>query len=326
MATTTLPVSAPVFLYGGTAANYTPSGCVLNTTANPQLAVCTTVEGAGQELSWWITIAGQQNPSSPSTAYALPQVLAINTPTGGYATRGGETLIATGLNFGPPQGAVSRLFLLTFTSVTSATPTTVTLNCSVLACVANHTTITFQTVAGAGRAVLTLVVAGQSSVDQIVFSYARPSIASSTLQAGQVYSTRGGFALQIVGDNLGPIDAPWLQWLATFNPQDLITLQFYGTCVMVVSQTTLNCTVPAGIGEKLQLSITVYGLQSSRLSLSARFATPVVSGVSPGLIPAVSSQAITVLGNGACVHLRSLVSVLLQQRSQGSVRAISGLR
>ena len=83
--------------YGPGGSEYTAAGCAV--TANHTQITCRTVAGTGRKLRWTVTVRGQtSSPSSQTTSYAAPAIVAIAPASG--TTDGGVTLALRGSDFG----------------------------------------------------------------------------------------------------------------------------------------------------------------------------------------------------------------------------------
>jgi VCBS repeat-containing protein len=83
--------------YGPGGTEYDATGCAV--TANHTQITCRTVPGTGRKLRWTVTVRGQtSSPSSQTTSYAAPTIVAIAPATG--KTDGGITVALQGSNFG----------------------------------------------------------------------------------------------------------------------------------------------------------------------------------------------------------------------------------
>lgn len=130
---------------------------------------CSTVEGAGNDLQWFLLI-GNQISESPSTDYAPPKLTQIvGTGSKDAATEGGDTVTLVGRNFGPSTSLLDQVTYGPSGREYEAQ------SCAVL----NHTTVQCTTVPGVGRRHRWIVtVEDQSSdpADSPSTSYAAPEI------------------------------------------------------------------------------------------------------------------------------------------------------
>ena len=90
----------------GVLLTFKPANCSVSV-AHTELT-CTTSPGAGPNLIWSITVDGQKS-VEPTTNYAVPTIINItNWPSGSLVTSanvlGGDVVMITGTNFGPPRG------------------------------------------------------------------------------------------------------------------------------------------------------------------------------------------------------------------------------
>jgi hypothetical protein len=148
-----------------------PDGTVFDATSNCGITIdhaeitCLTVAGAGTNLRWRVTIAGQDS-EFPTTTYAEPVIYgfrsSVATMNGNSA--GGEDIVIVGNNFGPVNfdagdgnGAVAATFLNAVTYGGGSGTKYTAVDCAVTV---DHTEITCKTSPGVGQNLAWVVEVG----------------------------------------------------------------------------------------------------------------------------------------------------------------------
>lgn len=174
---------------------------------------CETAAGAGRGLKWTVKVDGQQS-GSPTTYFAPPAVTNVELTDGSAAqqlwTDGGQGVVITGTNFGPPgEGGEPSAFLDGVTYGVTGTEY-VAADCTVV----SHTSITCTTVPGVGVDLAwRVVIAGQASaLGGATTSYAPPTVtavldgdgASVDPATGVIRGdTAGGYEVTLTGYDWG---------------------------------------------------------------------------------------------------------------------------
>jgi len=163
---------------------------------------CFTGVGAGGALSWKVTVDGQLSRAQLSD-YGAPTVTSITLgglPALSLRDDGGETVIVTGTNFGPPA---TRSYLEAVTYGPASFPGLydVTSRCDVLA----HETLSCLTLPGAGQGLVWRVrVRGQvSTTTSATTSFSLPTLTAISATTGR---TNGGELVRLTGAAFGFCD------------------------------------------------------------------------------------------------------------------------
>jgi len=194
--------------YGGAAnkVEFTAVGCYVSI-AHTQIT-CTTAPGAGKDLSWVVTVDGQDG-TNEKTDYGKP-ILSGTTFSLPYLNNdGGETIIINGTNFGPPTFPGPFLNWVRFGPVYS--PYAYDLrNCIVL----SHFAIQCQTPPGSGPALkFSASVKSQETAAQSSWQLSyQPPVIDSIVKT-QV-RTSGGDRVRVIGKGF-----------ALCDPQSFVQLQ-----------------------------------------------------------------------------------------------------
>eukprot|EP00163_Fabomonas_tropica_P033242 TRINITY_DN863_c0_g1_i5.p1 TRINITY_DN863_c0_g1~~TRINITY_DN863_c0_g1_i5.p1 ORF type:complete len:6170 (-),score=768.16 TRINITY_DN863_c0_g1_i5:895-19404(-) len=259
--------------------------------------VCTAPNHAGKNLSVVATTDGPTVTALTSLSNALfsydpPTVASVDPDTG--ATGGSYTLTVTGTNFGP-SGTASAAVLGTITCGSSTVIHDSELQCSVPAG------------SGAGLAVqVSIDTAGslQSGSTAAIFTYNAPTVASLSPDTGDA---DGGDVIQITGTNYGPPGTP-------------VAASISGTActtATITGDTTMDCTVPPGIGVLHDIQVTVPDLANKQVSAPApgqdlfTYDRPLVTGVNPNEQPGSGGATITVLGKNFGTDTSTAVGITL---------------
>ena len=197
---------------------------------------------------------------SSAFGLAAPLITSIDPSTG--PTSGGTTITINGSGFGTNAA-------FTFVSLGgSPMPITGFTDTRILA--------TTPAGEGAGK-LLTVTFAGQTS-NAATFSYLPPAITSFT---PATVPTAGGTSLTLVGSNFG------LNPIVTSGP----------TNFPVTSRThsSIICTVPAGQGSSIPVTVTTAGQTSNSVSVS--YTPPAITAITPTTGPTAGNTSITIIGS-----------------------------
>ncbi len=285
------PVLAPFASYGSFTAN-----CSVQQIG---LLVCATAAGAGADLVWTVTVGGQTSaPADNVTRYALPEVSSIE-PVGHFATAGGESVTIYGVNFGPPELALSfAVFMQRAASPQAPDGYLLSLpNCVRTA----HQAISCITVEASGIWFVAVTIVGQNSsqlqATSVPLTYTRPVLASEPLgTAGPLSAAPGGSPFTVAGTQFGP-SAPFNSVSLTMTPAAFPELRFQCACVVSVPHVELTCTPPPGVGTALVFVAEVDGLLSNAYNSSVGFELPSITDFSPTLLPSVGGT-LSIVGTG----------------------------
>lgn len=217
---------------------YDAAACV----ASHRVVTCKTVEGVGANHLVRITV-GNQSDARGNVSYAPPYVTSFETEWGtdGARTRGGQTIIVKGGNFGP------------FDSVKygdSYEPSCVLLSTSRISCVTAAAT-------GTDHA-WTVVVGGQESTTPTTKT--RPPHVSQVSPTN--LSTAGGQVLKIRGGDFGSFPS---KIQVSYGPSGA---EFSPNCTLLFDS-EIQCTSVPGIGVDLQFRVTVDGQSTLSASLAS---------------------------------------------------------
>lgn len=197
---------------------------------------------------------------SSTFGLAAPSITSI-TPASG-PTAGSTTITISGSGFGNKPEFASVLLsgsLMTITAI-------------------SDTQIRATTPAGEGTGKqVTVTVSGQTS-NAATFNYLPPAISSFT---PATFPTSGGTSLTLVGSNFG------------LNP----TVTSGTTNFPVTSRTHSNivCTVPAGQGSSVPVTVTTAGQTSNSTSIS--YVPPAITSITPATGPTAGGSLITLTGS-----------------------------
>lgn len=189
---------------------------------------CTTGPGAGKELTWSVSIGGQES-GAPTTNYDAPTITSLSGAAvagDGAASDGNQELVVHGKNFGPPADEASGRpsFLQRFTYGVSGSEYDATAHCVV----ESHTELRCKTTAGVGRDLqLVVVVQNQPSyLSTVRLAYAAPRVTALSRSSG---STRGGFQVAITGTNFGLASTAKFRGAASTAPLSSLAVLFGDT-------------------------------------------------------------------------------------------------
>ena len=215
---------------------------------NSTTITATTPAGSAGAVSVTVTVGGQSGSLASGFTYVAPPTLSSISPSNG-GLAGGTAVTITGTNFA--TGATVTFGSAAATSVV----------------VVNSTTITATTPAGSAGAVsVTVTVSGLSGSLASGFTYiAPPTVTNVNPNTGP---TAGGASVTITGTN----------YLAG------ATVTFGGsaaTSVVVVNNTTITATTPAGSAGAVTVTVTV-GAQSGSLTNGYTYSSQVVVVTPPG--------------------------------------------
>ena len=251
---------------GGVSVLVGSSPCSVNSVA-PQMIVCTVPLGQGTGLAVSVTVAGQQGQLSSAFGYSAPTLTAPTNTV--FASDGGTSVTLAGSNFG--TGASDTYSLTVAGQVVPTTSYT-------------PTQLSFVMPAGVGTHIaIVLTVAGQAS-NTLYVSYTAPTETQISPSTGP---TAGGTTLAVTGDGFG-----------SSSGQVTVTIGGVSCPVTAVSQTSIQCTLPAGVGASLAVSVTVAGQTSSSVSgVVFSYQPPTISTVAPSLAAADGGTAVTLTGS-----------------------------
>ncbi len=195
--------------------------------------------------------------------YVVSPTVASVSPTSG-STAGGTPVTITGTNFA--AGATVMVGTASATNVA----------------VVSGTTITATTPAGsAGAVTVTVMVSGQSASLTNGFTYVvAPTVSSVSPNSG---TTLGGTAVTITGTNFAAG----------------ATVTFGGTAatnLVVVNNTTITATTPAGTAGVVTVTVTVGGQSGSLANGYTYVLGPTVSSVAPSSGSTAGGTAVTITG------------------------------
>lgn len=237
---------------------------------------------------------------SLTTDYAPPiigQVTGDVSDPLALVTVGGTNIRIQGFNFGPltatnfQTGRVVNRPLQVVYGAPGVYEYTVTTFFRVDALSNDHVRINFGTVEGVGQNMQVRISLGGYVVEagpSNILSYAPSTITNLVVQgAGRSrfsLDPRGGDRLIVTGANFGPRAATGREPILFFGPAlEVMPLRFQATCLQpagMAAHSTLNCTLPAGLGRNLTFIVTAGDRIGVRSTLEASYAPPVVTGVS----------------------------------------------
>jgi hypothetical protein len=288
----------------GNAAPFTASECKV--TKKHEQITCSTVAGAGSDLTFAVTTTGRTSNEvlgDAATAYQQPSItsIALNSATGkispafeplggsGLTTTGGDQIVLTGTNFGPalspqfnPQvfyGPASNPSLLKATGCQVTKP---------------NTEITCFTAVGVGVGlVFSAEIAGQNSTskacaDANLCKYARPEIGDFENTGlpvmyglgAQDAVTQGGQAVRIRGRNFGSTSAVGIT--AKYGPcstaacTGLNDLIYTATDCEVVQNNLIKCLTAPGTGKGHYWKVSLGSQESNAYFGDTSYAAPIV--------------------------------------------------
>lgn len=170
---------------------------------------CQTVEGAGDEMTWSVTVDSQES-EAPTSGYVAPVITSLEGPGADDASNyGGESITINGDYFGPSTAdatgslGYSDDFLdWVRYGATEATQYTAE-NCMV----ESHEKIVCETAQGVGANLYwSASIAGQETASSdMISSYAEPVLNELN---PNVFPTDGGVQIEVTGSNLGTFQKP----------------------------------------------------------------------------------------------------------------------
>ena len=285
----------------GGVTKYTAVNCVVISAQT--MLQCSAAAGSGGAAPGYylqLSVGGQgSNVFAAQMSYAPPVISGFQ-PTGGLETSGGQTVLLTGVNFGPYQDPtlVITASYSTAAGTLGAAYSYPASNCAVT--VAN-TQITCTTAPGAGAALTwELMVDGLKSITATT-SYAPPAISSIVTASGApitaALSPNAQTTLILLGSNFGqPDNAQYsygfggmLNTSSVPKATDLLTSITYGpsgTEYTPSSWTHLNDTairvvVGPGTGTSCYFRVTVAGQTTTAAVPAFSFQSPIIMWISP---------------------------------------------
>ena len=244
---------------------------------------CLVAPGTGAGYIWSVSVGAQASAVCalcPTTGY-LPPVVAsfIGIGAKGAVTEGGQSVIITGRNFGPLNGASVSAFYGTsnfngtgvFARDFNATLCVVTIA---------HIEITCTTMAGAGASLTWRVVVDAQTSVQETTSYAVPSITNVAAADANVSATflspDGGERILITGLNFAVA-----QYLGIVTYGQTGYEYRASSCVVTVAHRSIVCSTVAGSGVGHMWVVTVRDQTSSPSAVRTSYAAPIIVSVSP---------------------------------------------
>ena len=204
---------------------------------------CTLPQGSGSEVEVMVSVGGQS--AEPALFAFAPATVQSFSPTYLPTTGGHLTLTGSGFGFDGASVTVGPHAC----AVTSQTPTSITCNLP----------------GGAGKDhPVKVSIAGQTQAAG-TFSYQWPA-----LQAISPVGATAGQHITLTGSNFGSSGAK-------------VTVGDLACPVVSQSHTQVTCTLPAGVGLKQAVIVTVAGQSSG--SLGWDYPAPAVAGVQPATVP-----------------------------------------
>ena len=266
-----LPVDAQ---YGPAGEGFCAQSCVVK--AASTMIECQTAQGTGALHRWRVGKFSHGWESalsglSDTTSYTRPVVVGVE-PTL-LSTYGGETVVLTGVNFGPNETSFSGCKSREEKSETINLPNPLVeysngngLRFDAKDCVmaAAHTNILCTSVIGVGTNFRWMaVVDGQSSdVSTKVTDYKPPVIESVEGPGAYGSSTSGGDAFFVRGDFFGPLGAKHINLVMYWNSG--LGENFYASsCSVSQEQKAIQCFSGQGIGKNLRYQILIEGQMSN---------------------------------------------------------------
>ena len=236
---------------------FTAENCVV--TVDHILISCNTGSGAGQDLTWSITIGGQVSKDA-STSYKNPTISMVKVGHlhqqllgEGLSTYGEEELIFLGENFGPSLLTSSqdvlgnRTNLLDFIKYGRSGNEYSAKKCTVL----NHSAVRCKTIAGVGFG-LSFIAKVQGLISEmsvVQMSYAKPKVVSISRLNG---TTMGGDIVRVVGWNFGFTD-PRAFLHVSFDDQILLPINSVAGDPALAQPDVFEFVVPEGMGTNKKL-------------------------------------------------------------------------
>ena len=242
----------------------------------------TVPNGVGIEHEIYVEIEGQRS-NNKTFSYDAPVINGINPPDG--PAHGGIAIEITGQNFGTTGSCIVYFdnemvstFIRSDTSINFTLPAGVGSNCEVW-----------------------VEIEGQSS-NIVYFKYSNPTITLITPDHG---TTAGGTAIELQGQDFGTIGSCEV---------------FFGLISATVlnrSDTSINFTLPAGVGLGHQVHVEIEGQSSNNVLFD--YDPPSITTISPDHGPTGGGTTITIEGQnfgttGTCrVHFNSSLAPIIQR-------------
>jgi hypothetical protein len=281
--------------FGGTDGRlYSFASCTHDAVSPHQRLLCVTPPAVGSNLRILVSVAGQNGALSAaavSISFVAPTITSIagsgvlNGPT-----QGGGTILIYGRNFPPmtldPTSARSQIQLLYGPVVDARFAAS---GCKVTAQLPSTPAITCQTSAGTGAMdIFILSVGGVSSppftATPLGLSYQVPLVTAVSGTAVAAGATSGGSQLVLTGQGFGPLDAYTntpgriVLWYGTTGTTEFgaTSPAFRSTaCRVTVAHTQITCTTAPGVGNGLEVTLTVNNLASKSNVIS--YQRPVIT-------------------------------------------------
>lgn len=173
---------------------------------------------------------------------------------------------------------------------------------------------------GGGHKFRVTVAGLQSALSSGTFDYAVPTITSFTGLAA--FDTRGGFAVTMVGTNMGPDDNEVYNLPSvTYGPAANPTQFTAASCTVQTAHSTIVCNTVAGFGGQLFWTVTIGGRQGPSTqgnNLPTTYSNPTISALSgvKDNMNTAGGEVVTIAGNffartdsGAAITATYTVSV-----------------
>lgn len=265
--------------YGPTGMEYEAVDCHVLTT-NTEIA-CTTVPGVGAGLLWTLIVnhgEGRVVASSFPTHYLPPSIAAVDVlSTDGLAsTGGGDVVIVTGSNFGPPGSRVDAALYGQSLQFDASRGCAVTAPPEDFQGQNLQSVVRCLSVPGVGaNHEWSVTIAGQTSQWSgvgSVMSYRAPTVGAAL---GSDLSTSGGSHVQLLGTDFGPVPSATFTdaqnaalgltaWIGASGVDQ--TLWYPAACEVIALEESghgsANCTVSEGVGGDLLWRVEVGGQAS----------------------------------------------------------------
>jgi hypothetical protein len=249
----------------GTLATVTVGGISATgvTVVNHTTLTFVTPPGAGLMQSVIITLAGQSNDPGPTFNYEAPQIINISPVNG--PTTGGNTVVVTGNNFGPPGSSVQ-------VSVDNVP--------ALMVNYLSHQSLTFTVPPGSGLMNNVVVTVNGQPSNVVNYVYDPPTVALLNPNSGP---HSGGTAVTVPGTNFGP-------------PMTPITVTIDGNAVqnlVHVNHTSITFNTPPGMGADIPVVIIVDG-QTVNPAPTFSYNEPLPEGVGIGTTAPHQSAALDI--------------------------------
>ena len=289
---------------------------------------CTTTQGAGARVSVVVTIA-QLSSSSPSISFAPPSITSItrsaSASTSLFATRGGDAVIISGVNFAPASAYASWLVAVTLSG--AGVPTLPLLNCTV-----PQDYVRVQCLMPPGRGTdftIQISVENQlSAPSTTTVAYARPAISGITATPPPPLASDGGSKLVISGANVG-VGTIFVYACASNTSVTQSDLTASGGCVLLppvvagIDGAPISVTSPAlGVALAGALHVSFYLVSAGQASIPVSLAVgaPALAQVTAITYGALAAATSLDAATTACYALIQATAV----PSLWSVLQISG--